>query len=70
VTNGPLNSGFPTLLTRWQTDRVSRLGDYDRPGDFGIGVMTLADSSIRTLTTELDNLHKASVYTPRVQRPK
>jgi len=30
-------------------------GEYGRADDFGIRVMTLADGSTRTLTTELDN---------------
>jgi Tol biopolymer transport system component len=59
VTNSPLNSGFPTRSPDGKQIAYRVWGDYDRPGDFRIdfciGVMTLADGSIGTLTTELDN---------------
>jgi Tol biopolymer transport system component len=55
VTNGPLNSGFPTFSPDGRRIAYRVWGNYDRPGDFGIRVMTLADGSVATLTTELDN---------------
>ena len=55
VTKGPLNSGFPTFSPDGRQIAYRVWGNYDRPGDFGIRVMTLADGSVRTLTTELDN---------------
>jgi Tol biopolymer transport system component len=55
VTKGPLNSGFPTFSPDGTRIAYRVWGNYERPGDFGIRVMTLADGSVKTLTTELDN---------------
>jgi Tol biopolymer transport system component len=55
VTNGPLNSGFPTFSPDGKQIAYRVWGNYDRPDDFGIRVMTLADGSVKTLTKELDN---------------
>ncbi|MBI4886150.1 MAG: PD40 domain-containing protein [Acidobacteria bacterium] len=55
VTSGPLNSGFPTFSPDGRRIAYRVWGDYDRPADFGIRVLTLADGSVKTLTSELDN---------------
>jgi Tol biopolymer transport system component len=55
VTSGPLNSGFPTFSPDGTRIAYRVWGDYNRPGDFGIRVLALADGSVKTLTTELDN---------------
>src|SRR4030095_13941150 len=55
VTTGPLNSGFPTFSPDGRQIAYRVWGNYDRPSDFGIRVMTLGDGSVKTLTTELDN---------------
>jgi Tol biopolymer transport system component len=55
VTKGPLNSGFPTFSPDGTRIAYRVWGDYNRPGDFGIRVLTLADGTVKTLTTELDN---------------
>ena len=55
VTQGPLNSGFPTFSPDGTRIAYRVWGDYNRPADFGIRVLTLADGTVKTLTTELDN---------------
>jgi Tol biopolymer transport system component len=55
VTRGPLNSGFPTFPPDGTRIAYRVWGDYNRPGDFGIRVLTLADGAVKTLTMELDN---------------
>jgi len=55
VTGGPLNSGFPTFSPDGTRIAYRVWGNYDRPADFGIRVLSLADGAVKTLTTELDN---------------
>jgi Tol biopolymer transport system component len=55
LTSGPLNSGFPSFAPDGTRIAYRVWGDYDDKRDFGIRVLNLADGSVKTLTTELDN---------------
>ena len=55
LTNGPPNSGFPSFAPDGRRIAYRVWGDYDAKRDFGIRVLNLADGSVKTLTTELDN---------------
>ena len=55
LTSGPLNSGFPSFAPDGTRIAYRVWGDYGDTRNFGIRVLNLADGSVKTLTTELDN---------------
>jgi Tol biopolymer transport system component len=55
LTQGSPNSGFPTFSPDGTQIAYRVWGERDGKRDYGIRVLTLADGSVKTLTTELDN---------------
>ena len=55
LTKGLPNSGFPSFSPDGTRLAYRVWGEQDGKRDYGIRVMNLADGSVKTLTTELDN---------------
>jgi Tol biopolymer transport system component len=55
LTKGLPNSGFPSFSPDGTRIAYRVWGEADGKRDYGIRVLTLADGSVNTLTTELDN---------------
>jgi Tol biopolymer transport system component len=55
LTKGLPNSGFPSFSPDGTRLAYRVWGEADGKGDYGIRVLTMADGSVKTLTTELDN---------------
>ena len=55
LTKGLPNSGFPSFSPDGTRIAYRVWGEADGRRDYGIRVLTLADGSVKTLTTELDN---------------
>ena len=55
LTKGTPNSGFPSFSPDGTRIAYRVWGEYDGKREYGIRVLNLADGSVKTLTTELDN---------------
>ena len=55
LTTGTPNSGFPSFSPDGTRIAYRVWGEYDGKREYGIRVLNLADGSVKTLTTELDN---------------
>ena len=55
LTKGTPNSGFPSFSPDGTRIAYRVWGDYDGEREYGIRVLTLADGSVKTLTTDQDN---------------
>ena len=55
LTKGTPNSGFPSFSPDGTRIAYRVWGEYDGEREYGIRVLNLADGSVKTLTTELDN---------------